>query len=128
MVGWAPAGGDYHPLNPARLLDTRTGNGAAKAKVTGGRAVTLKVTGRGGVPSTATAVMLNVAAVLPDRGGYLTVYPKGAARPKASNLNFGRRRTIANSVVAKVGSGGYVTIYTSSTTNLIADVSGYWGP
>ncbi len=128
VVGWVPAHGDYHALNPARLLDTRTGNGGVKAKVAGRHAVTVKVTGRGGVPGTATTVMLNVAAVVPDQGGHLTVYPGGASRPTASNLNFTRRRTIANSVVAKVGSGGYVTIYTSSTTNLVADVSGYWEP
>jgi len=126
VVGWIPAGADYHPLTPARLLDTRVGNGAPRAVVRAGHAVTVKVTGRGGVPTGATTVMLTVAAVGPASSGYVTVYPSGVSRPVASNLNFVKGQVIANAVVARVGAGGYVTVYTSSTSNLIADVSGYW--
>ncbi len=126
VVGWVPAGADYTALNPARLLDTRYGTGAAKGAVAARHAVTLKVTGRGGVPAGAKAVMLNVTVTAPAWAGFVTVYPTGASRPTSSNLNFVRGDTIANSVVAKVSSSGYVTIYTTTTTQLVADVSGYW--
>src|SRR5690348_1727511 len=48
-------------VSPKRVLDTRSGLGAPKAAVSPGRALTLQVAGRGGVPSTgASAVVLNV--------------------------------------------------------------------
>ncbi|HEV2068361.1 MAG TPA: S8 family serine peptidase, partial [Acidimicrobiales bacterium] len=52
-------GGGYHALEPSRILDTRSGNGAPAAKVGPGARVDLQVTGRGGVPATGvTAVVM----------------------------------------------------------------------
>ena len=56
----------------------------------------------------------------------MTVHPGGEARPTASNLNYVAGQTIPNLVVAKVGAGGIVSIYTSASTHLIADVVGYF--
>lgn len=117
-------GGSYVALNPARLLDTRSGLGAPVGAT---QLAALTVTGRGGVPSSGvSAVALNVTVTGPVSGGYVTVYPAGVARPLASNLNFQAGTTQANLVVAQVGAGGVVDLYASAPTQLIADVSGYY--
>ena len=124
-------GSVYFPTTPARILDTRDGTG-----VPGGHSghlgspatLNLQVTGRGGVPAGATAVVLNVTAA--DHFGadsYLTVYPTGTARPLASNLNYVADQTIPNLVIARIGSNGQVTIYNNmGATAVIADVQGYF--
>jgi len=122
----------FEDLVPQRVLDTRSGVGAAAAKVGEldgtGAAVTLQVTGRGGVPSNATATALNVTAVnttTPNEGGYVTVYPCGT-RPTASNLNFTAGLTVPNLVLAPLSSDGTVCLYVYGKADLLVDVSGYF--
>ena len=83
------------------------------------------MTGRGGVPADADAVMLNVTAVFPVAAGFLTVYPCGTTLPKASNVNYGPGDVAPNAVLAKIGTGGKVCIYTLAATDIIVDVNGY---
>jgi hypothetical protein len=124
----------YVPLTPARLLDTRSGATTIDGISAGGGAVgpnatrTLQVTGRGGVPATPVgAVALNITAVGSTTGGFLTVFPTGETRPLASNLNFGPGTTIPNLVIAKVGTGGQVSIYNNAgSTHIVADVAGWY--
>ncbi|MFZ9383928.1 MAG: hypothetical protein ACO27U_04560 [Ilumatobacteraceae bacterium] len=122
----------FEDLVPQRVLDTRSGVGAAAAKVGEldgtGAAVTLQVTGRGGVPSNATATALNVTAVnttTNNFGGYVTVYPCGT-RPTASNLNFTTGLTVPNLVLAPLSSDGTVCLYVYGKADLLVDVSGYF--
>jgi hypothetical protein len=72
------------------------------------------------------SVTLNVTAVGPTQAGFVTVFPAGSGRPEASNLNFVARQTVANLVVAKVGSNGAVSFYNQSgSVDLLADVVGW---
>ena len=50
LAGTPTVPGAFVSLDPARLLDTRVGNGAPKAAVAANGTVDLQVTGRGGVP------------------------------------------------------------------------------
>jgi hypothetical protein len=120
--------GGLQPLVPARVLDTRTGNGAPAAKVAAGGIVDLQATGRGGVPSTGVgAVVLNVTAVEATAQSYITVWPTGAAQPDASNLNVVAGDTIPNLVIAKVGTGGRVSLFNfAGDIHLLADVVGWF--
>ncbi|MET9955278.1 hypothetical protein ABZ135_27545, partial [Streptomyces sp. NPDC006339] len=94
-----PGPGTYRPTGPTRLMDTRSGLGVRKGKVGPAGTVTLQVTGRAGIPATGvTAVVLNVTATGPTAGGFVSVYPDGAPRPTASNLNFTAGQTIPNLV------------------------------
>jgi hypothetical protein len=118
-------------LVPARLLETRVGESTVDGMSAGigrrsaGSVTELTVAGRGGVPEDASAVMLDVVAVLPDAAGHLTVYPCGTPRPLASSLNYAPGQVIANSVFTGIGTDGTVCIYTYATTDLIADVTGH---
>lgn len=123
------ASGTLGALAPARLLDTRFGVGAPKARVAPGGAVTLTVAGHGGVPLTGvSAVVLEVTAVTAGAPGFVTAYADGTQRPTVSNLNLIPGKTAANLVFAPVGTDGKVVLYNGSATgtiDLVADVSGY---
>ncbi|QMU79861.1 hypothetical protein GXW83_33340 [Streptacidiphilus sp. PB12-B1b] len=117
-------------VGPSRILDTRNGTGAPKARVKADGTVALQVDGRGGVPgSGVTAVTMNVTVVDPTDAGHITVYPDGQPAPTASNLNFTAGQTIPNLVVVPV-TNGKVDLYNASgsTADLLADISGYFGP
>lgn len=125
-----PQASGYTPMAPHRLLDTRVGTGAAKAKVAANGTVGLKVAGVGGVPATGvTAVAFNVTVVSPTAAsGFVTAFPDGVARPDTSSLNFTRGQTIANMLITPVGADGKVNLFNGSagTTDLVADVAGYF--
>ncbi|WP_370412637.1 FlgD immunoglobulin-like domain containing protein [Streptomyces fradiae] len=126
-IGLTTLPGTFRPLTPARLMDTRTGLGAPKAKVGPGKTVTLKVAGAGGVPATGvSAVVLNVTAVSPTAAGFVSVYPSGTHRTSASNLNFTAGQTVPNSVVVPVFDGKVTFYNNSGSTDLLADVSGFY--
>ncbi len=125
VVGFIREGGDTRlfPVAPKRLLDTRT-TGPAVGPA-GVRELVVTATP---VPAVASAVVLNVTAVAPTSAGYLTVYPTGAERPVASNVNFSAGQTVPNLVVAKVGTGGKVSFFNPfGTTDLVVDLLGYVG-
>jgi len=83
------------------------------------------VAGRGGVPNDAGAVMLNVTAVSPGAPGFLTVFPCANTMPLASSVNYGPGDVVANAVLAKIGAGGKVCIYSLAAIDIVVDVTGY---
>jgi hypothetical protein len=129
--GPAPSGG-YVAIDGARVLDTRSGYATADGRSSGigrrvaGSTTSLVVAGRVGVPPGAGTVVLNVAVTDPAAAGFVTVFPCGADLPTAANLNYVAGQTIGNSVVAKVGDGGAVCLYTLATTDLVVDVEGWF--
>lgn len=131
VVRLAPRSPTYVPLTPARVLETREGeaptidglfNGVGIRAA--GSVTELPVRGRAGVPTDASAVVINVTVTEPAAAGFVTVFPCGTGRPNASNLNYVAGQTVANNVIATVGAGGAVCIFTLATTHLIVDVSG----
>ena len=89
----------------------------------------VQVAGRSGVPSNATAAVLNVTGVNTSAPGFVTVYPAGTALPTASNVNFdGAGQVMANMVTVKLGVGGAVDVYMQRPMNVVVDVSGAYVP
>lgn len=134
VAGWFDSnllnltGARFHPVTPARILDTRAGIGAAPVALGAGARTTMQVTGRGGVPSSGvSAVVMNVTATAPTSLSFLTVYPAGEPVPLASSLNFVGGQTVPNLVTVKVGTGGQAAVYNASgTVHVIADVAGWY--
>jgi hypothetical protein len=119
--------GSFHPLAPARILDTRSGVGAPAARVGPGGTIDLQVTGAGGVPRGATAVVMNVTVTEPSAGGFLTTWPASERRPLASNLNYVAGQTVPNLVTAKLGAGGRVSLFNAAgSTHVVIDVAGWY--
>ena len=131
--GFYRAGTTYVPISPARVLETRPGEIPTVdgdffgiGKLGNGQTLELKITDRAGVPTNAATVLLNIAVTGSTEPGFLTVWPCGAPRPTAANLNYGAGETIPNLVIAKVGDGGKVCIYAYKATHVIADLNGYY--
>ncbi len=122
-TGWFADG--FQPVTPARVADTRTGR--CGVRLGQGDRRSIEILGEGGVPvSGAAAAALNVTATNPTSSSYLTVYPKGFARPVASNLNVVRDQTVANMVMTGIGDDGAVVVYNSlGTVDVIIDVTGW---
>jgi hypothetical protein len=125
-------GARYTAQEPVRLLDTREGIGAPKGTVAAGGVVDLRVTGVHGVPSNATAVVLNVTGVSPSEATDIRVYPTPVVLspvPVVSNLNLSRGITRANLVTVPVGNNGRVRLRNNSgTVGLLADLAGFYAP
>ena len=142
LAGWyepGAAAAGFAPLDPVRVLDTRSGTTlgvAAAGRVGPGQVLPLKVTGRVGgrtgavtVPADATAVVLNVTATGASRATDVRAYPAGSGQvPEVSNLNVTPGVTAPNLVVVRVGDNGVVNLRNhSGEVHLIADLAGYYG-
>ncbi|MDP9435145.1 MAG: hypothetical protein M3P93_08135, partial [Actinomycetota bacterium] len=127
VVGYyTGSGGDlYHPGTPARLLDTRTPDGGGR--VSDQETRSLVVRGRGGVPSTATAAVLNVTAVGPSASGFVAVAPAGTPRG-TSSVNYAAGETVPNRVVTGLSSDGRVDLFVAGATHVLVDVVGWYAP
>jgi hypothetical protein len=133
-----PAAGheDLNALTPGRVAETRniTGEATIDGSVQGigaigpGQTLRIPILGRAGIPATGVgAVALNVTATSPTTSSYLTVFPTGETRPRTSNLNFTAGQTIPNSVIAKIGTDGSISIYNDQgSTHVIVDISGWF--
>ena len=130
-IGWDGMGARFNPVTPVRILDTRTTNtpSGVAGRVAEGGTLNLQITGANGIPVDATAVVMNVTAVLPTGTGFVTVWPRGVTQPLSSNLNFVPGDVVPNLVTVGIGSNGQVSLYQQGGTNdLIADVVGYYSP
>jgi hypothetical protein len=109
------------PLAPCRLFDARRTPDLGRIDAATWR---LQVIDRCGVPSTARAVSISMVATGTTGAGFVTVHPDGTVRPEASNLNYERGDTVANSAVVKLGSSGSIDVFTSVPADIIVDVTG----
>jgi hypothetical protein len=132
--GYLPPDGSFNPIVPKRLMETRPNlatddglfNGIGQRA--GGSTTELQITGRAGVPVGTPAVALNVTVTGPTASGFITVFPCGGQIPTSSSLNFLAGDTIPNAVVAKLGDGGKVCLFTNVATDLLVDINGYFPP
>ncbi|HJT64694.1 MAG TPA: PKD domain-containing protein, partial [Candidatus Limnocylindria bacterium] len=124
-----PQPSTYVPLEPARLLDTRLGNGLS-GPMSANIPRTFQVTGRGGVPTNATAVTGNLTVTSQSGAGYVYLGPSPLASPPTSTLNFPLGDDRANGVTVALGPGGTLsaTFGYTGTTHLVFDVTGYFVP
>ncbi|MDQ3253140.1 MAG: PKD domain-containing protein, partial [Acidobacteriota bacterium] len=137
-VNAAAANLQYYPLpRPLRLLDTRAGQPACDTPGTplaGGQArlTQARVTCDGiTIPVNAQVLVGNATVdntAAGSSGGFITLYPGGAARPTVSNLNYVSGQAVPNAFVVGLGDSGAFNIFASSTTNMIIDVTGYYAP
>jgi uncharacterized protein (DUF1501 family) len=119
----------FVPLAPLRIFDTRDGTGGRSWPLGAQESWSFRVTERFGVPADAVAVAINVTSVDATANTFLTVHPKGEARPFASNLNPEPGVVKPNLVIARIGLDGSFTIYNNSgTVHLVGDLAGYFVP
>jgi hypothetical protein len=127
----APAA--FHTLTPCRVADTRNAVGAQGGPSLGANAArTFPVTGVCGIPSTATAVAINVTVVDETAVGDLRLYPAGSAAPVSSAINFTAGKVRANNAIIRLGTGGQISVQcdmppgSAGHTHFLFDVTGYF--
>ncbi|MBP7551625.1 MAG: hypothetical protein KA761_15140 [Gemmatimonadaceae bacterium] len=124
----------FQPTPPTRLFDTRSESGAVTLMRSDGATSgplgatrSARISGIPGLPSAATGLWLNVAAVPISTPGFVSVFPTGALT-SASTLNFAATRVRANGTAVALGAGGDLTITASSEVHVIADMTGSFAP
>ena len=120
----------FYPLAPCRILDTRNPNGALGGpSLAGGTSRSFPVPSSGcGVPSGASAYSLNVTVVPHGQLGYLTAWPTGYPQPLVSTLDSLDGTVLANAAIVPAGTNGAVSFFAANTTDVIADINGYFAP
>lgn len=136
------AGGEFHPLTPTRIFDSRLGAlsnhdvpplGAKPLHAPEPATFDIDLLGLGGIPvatADVLAVVVNITVTDAGAGGYLEAYGKGA-RPavRTSIINFSAGDTVPNASIVRPGLDGDLTIGLfgqSSSANVIVDVFGWF--
>ncbi len=123
----------FHPLpKPIRLLETRqnqpgcvTTNTPLQAGST--RTQTGVITCDGvTIPSDALALVGNATTVDPAGEGFLTLYTANATQPFVSSSNFVTGQIMNAPFTVGLSPSGDFKIYTTRTTNLVVDITGYY--
>jgi hypothetical protein len=126
------SGDAYVPLSPSRIFDTRSGSGYAGAGSTLGPAstVSVPVTSVGGVPVSASAVVVNIAVVNTTAPSYIEAYPSGSPPPSSTptvNQNWLPGEVLSTKAIVGVGSNGDIALYNANgDTDVVVDVDGYF--
>lgn len=136
VMGYVSAGSaTVHPITPQRALDTRPSAPVAQQLVpplSPRTATSVRLGGRAGIPSNATAAVVVVTGVGVPARGNLRVYGGSAPLPSGSTLNYIAARNVTNLAVVPLNGQGMVTLYSdqpdSGRTNVVVDVVAYLGP
>lgn len=122
------AEGEFVPVDPTRVLDTRSGLGAPARAVGEGGVVTFDpLAGAGVHPGGVAAVLLNVTGTAPTTYTHLRVWPAGDPVPGTSSVNLVPGQSRPNQVVVPLGSDGRVSILNNSgSTHVVVDVQGLY--
>jgi hypothetical protein len=120
----------FYPLTPCRVADTRNANSPLGGPSLGAQSTrTFPILASScGIPASAQAYSLNFAAVPKGPLGFLTAWPAGQTQPLVSSLNALTGTITANAVVVPAGTNGDVSVFTTSATDLVIDVNGYFAP
>ena len=138
MVGWYDTssfeGSVFHPVDPTRVLDTRTdGDGPLR----GGVAYSFVVTEDEEAPEARiTAMVLNVTGTGGTASTYLTLYPSDGPRPVVSAVNLAAGQTASNLATTALGWGeddigpyyGFSVYHNSGDLHVLLDWAGYFTP
>ncbi|GIF76517.1 hypothetical protein [Asanoa siamensis] len=126
-------GSAYQPIDPVRMLDTRE---ILPGGLPGGHYIRAAATWGPEVDSHVKAFVVNVTAVTPRDGGYLTAF-NGRSNPyiDTSTLNYAPGRNVPNLAVVQAlpcadcgGITGWpsIAVYSSATTHVLVDIVGFF--
>jgi hypothetical protein len=136
------AGGEFHPLPPARILDTRSGlNDVDKPGVKRmsqaqaperSNLFEVQVLGLGGIPpdiGQVLAVAVNVTVVQPTSRGHVRVFGSGTTETISSLVNFAPGETVPNASIVRPGANGKLSVRVvgaSGSAHVLIDVFGFF--
>ena len=126
----------FTPVASLRLLDTRSSNVQLSQWFLGSKVrgfepgfepVSIDIAGVRGIPANAKAVSVSVVAVSPERDGFITLWPCGAAAPVVSNLNYAAgSAATANGALVKLSADGKLCVMSQANSHLVVDITGIY--
>ncbi|MBV9396671.1 MAG: SBBP repeat-containing protein [Bryobacterales bacterium] len=120
---------EFFPLPPCPVSDTRTLPGVLGGpSLAGGSTRTFPIlfATACGIPSSAQAYLLNFTAFPGGPLGYMTAWPTGIPRPKASTLNASSGAITSAAAILAGGISGSIDVFVSDDTDLSIEISGYF--
>jgi hypothetical protein len=137
------AGGEYHPLTPFRIFDSRQQpldvspfGRKVSTTVEAGVPFEIQVVGNGGLPpftdssadadlddDNVLAVAVNITVITPTREGWLRAYGSGAPEGASSVVNFAAGQVVPNTAILRPGANGKLSIRLFSPLPGDADVA-----
>lgn len=117
-------------LTPCRVLDTRTASGG-KGPFNGTLSPPIDVLNSPcQPPAESQAYVFNATVVPYGELEFLTLWPDGLGRPTVSTLNAVDGAITSNMAIVPAGDAGKIDAYAyaNGLTDLILDISGYFGP
>jgi hypothetical protein len=118
--------GRFTPIEPFRAADSRIGEGIPD-RIEGGSTVEVQIGGLRGVPVDAAAAVVNLTVVSPSGFGFATAFPCGTTTPPTSTLNFVAGDVRPNNAIVRLGTGGRLCVFSTTSTDLLVDVTGWIG-
>ncbi|HEX9002734.1 MAG TPA: hypothetical protein VGB07_22700, partial [Blastocatellia bacterium] len=127
----------FYPLPaPKRILETRSGfssvcGSSSGQPVQAGTENTLATHPcvASGISNQAQAIVGNATVIAPQTDGYLTLWPHNATQPLAASSNFTAGQILNRHFTVGLDSvQGRFKYFSSATTHLVIDVSGYFVP
>ncbi len=120
VAGWygtSASGSTYTPLAPSKVLDGTVRTSATR----------VVVAGRAGVPTNATAVVLQADVSRPATSGRLRITPSGNDAGVVSVM-YSKGVTVANTTTVRLSGGAVQARVSSGSARVLADVVGYYAP
>jgi hypothetical protein len=134
------AGGEFFPLTPERIYDSRP-ESAVNEPSPGPRPASpavptfdIQLLGQGGLPANAAevlSVVVNITVVQPTGEGWLDAHASGKSPGTSSLINYTPGRTVPNLAVVVPGANGKLTLRlfatASASAHVVVDVFGWFG-
>ena len=120
--------GDFFPLAPVRVVDTRLGTGSVpKQRVAPGASIGFGVLGKGGIPASGVETVLARVTALDALGqGYVRGYASGNPAPPTSALQYTKIGNRSETLYLPVSPLGVARLQANvAATHLVVDVIGY---
>ena len=124
----------FYPIDPCRLVDTRSGLGGEAFTPGETRDISLTASPcmQTGKQVAAKAYSLNITVVPVTPGqplSYLSVWPAGnQAGTATSTLNNPKGTIVANAAIVPAGPKGDIYVHVTNATDVLIDVNGYFAP
>lgn len=137
VAGWLTAPGAsppakrarLHPVEPARLVDTRLAADGGAAPIGPGATLAVPVTGRAAVPPGAAAALVSLAGTSATRSTWLSAQAGGAGWRGTSTLNVDVGETRANLATVPLSASGQLELFNAEgEVHVTVDVVGYYLP
>jgi hypothetical protein len=123
--------GTYHPLDTARVVDTRGFGIGPTGALSSDSKYTFAIAGKGNVPSGAIAITGNLTITSQTALGWVFMGPNIWGAPSSSTINFPVSDDRANGITVALSPAGTIDAWyhgsvAGATINIIIDVTGYY--